>query len=203
MYISYLKRLFDIFFAFFLLIAICPILIVTCILLYLFNNKEVFFVQKRPGLNEVPFQIYKFKTMVDLFDENGKLLPDEKRITKIGSIIRKFSIDELLQLFNVLKGEMSIVGPRPLLIEYLPLYNEIQRKRHLVKPGITGWAQVNGRNAINWDKKFELDIFYVENLSFLIDLKIICLTIYHVIKRTNINSNNHATMPNFKGSKLK
>jgi lipopolysaccharide/colanic/teichoic acid biosynthesis glycosyltransferase len=159
-----------------------------------------FFIQERPGKNEKIFKLIKFKTMNDKTDENGKLLPDKERLTKIGKIIRSLSLDELPQLINVLKGNMSLVGPRPLLIKYLPLYNERQRKRHNVKPGITGWAQVNGRNNISWEEKFELDVEYVENVCFLFDMKILWMTILKVIKREGINSISTATMYPFTGN---
>lgn len=200
MYRKFVKRYFDFFSSLLILILISPLLLVLIAVLYLYNNKQVFFIQERPGLNGVPFKIIKFKTMADLFDVNGNLLSDDLRLTKVGSIIRKLSFDEILQLINVVKGEMSLVGPRPLLMEYMSRYNAEQAKRHLVKPGITGWAQVNGRNAISWQKKFELDIYYVNKLSFSLDMKIIFLTIQKVLKRSDINKSEHVTMEKFMGN---
>ena len=164
------------------------------------NKGEPFFIQIRPGYKTKPFKIIKFKTMRDLMDKNGILLPDEQRLTKIGKLIRSLSIDELLQLINVLKGEMSLVGPRPLLTQYLPLYNSLQRRRHNVKPGITGLAQVNGRNSINWEEKFKFDIEYVENISLILDIKILYLTIINVISRKNINNIDKLSVEEFKGT---
>jgi lipopolysaccharide/colanic/teichoic acid biosynthesis glycosyltransferase len=168
-------------------------------LLLLANNGKVFFFQQRPGLNSKPFNIVKFKTMRDTLDKEGIPLPDELRLTKIGSIIRSASLDELLQLINVLKGDMSLVGPRPLLMQYLSRYSPEQAKRHNVKPGITGWAQVNGRNAITWEQKFKYDIEYVESQSLLLDIKILCMTFINVIQRKGISSDGHVTMEEFKG----
>jgi undecaprenyl phosphate N,N'-diacetylbacillosamine 1-phosphate transferase len=161
-------------------------------------GKPVIFKQKRPGLNEKIFEIYKFRTMTNQKDKNGNLLPDEERLKGVGKIIRSLSLDELPQLFNVLKGDMSFIGPRPLLIEYLPLYNEKQKKRHTVLPGITGLAQVNGRNAISWEKKFEYDVEYVKSLSFLLDLKIIFLTIKKVLLKEGITKKGHVSTEKFK-----
>ncbi len=186
--------------AFVLLLIATPFLVLIILLLYFFNQKQVFFFQLRPGLNGKIFKIVKFKTMNDKRDANGELLPDAQRLTALGAFIRKTSIDEVPQLINVLKGELSLIGPRPLLVEYLPLYNSTQAKRHLVKPGITGWAQVNGRNAISWQKKFELDVYYVENLSFSLDCKIIYTTIVNVLKSKDINSSTSATMEKFTGN---
>ncbi|MBU2945652.1 sugar transferase [Zobellia uliginosa] len=200
MYKAILKRLIDFLVALFGLIVAGPLMVFVILFLAISNKGNVFFVQKRPGKNEVVFKILKFKTMNDRKDENGNLLPDEIRLTPIGKFIRKTSLDELPQLLNVLKGEMSLIGPRPLLVSYLPLYSETQKKRHLVRPGITGWAQVNGRNAISWDKKFEYDVWYVENLSFLLDLKIIFLTIQKVLKSDGISSDSSATMEVFTGN---
>ena len=163
-------------------------------------GKPVIFKQKRPGLNEKIFEIYKFRTMTNQKDKNGNLLPDEERLKGVGKIIRSLSLDELPQLFNVLKGDMSFIGPRPLLIEYLPLYNKEQKKRHTVLPGITGLAQVNGRNAISWKKKFEYDVEYVEKLSFLLDLKIILLTIKKVLIKEGITKEGHVSTEKFKGN---
>lgn len=194
------KRLFDIFISIILLSLFAPLLFILLLLQPIFFNGRIFFMQQRPGLNEKIFNIYKFKTMKDEYDNTGKLLPDVKRMTKWGSLLRKFSLDELPQIYNILLGDMSLVGPRPLLKEYLSLYNERQRKRHDVKPGITGWAQVNGRNAISWDQKFELDIWYAENLSFWLDVKILFKTFKKVVFRENINHNGESTMPFFKGN---
>lgn len=171
------------------------------IFILIFLGKPIFFRQQRPGLNGKIFKIYKFRTMTNERDENNMLLPDEQRLKGLGKFIRSTSLDELPQLFNVLLGDMSFVGPRPLLIEYLSLYTLEQSRRHDVKPGITGWAQVNGRNAISWDEKFELDVWYVENQSFLLDLKILWLTFLKVVKRSDISSSTHSTMEKFKGSK--
>jgi lipopolysaccharide/colanic/teichoic acid biosynthesis glycosyltransferase len=164
-------------------------------------GRPIFFKQIRPGLRGNPFLIYKFRTMLDLRDENGNLLPDEKRLTKIGKFLRNTSLDELPELWNVLKGDMSLVGPRPLLMEYLGRYTPEQARRHNVKPGITGWAQINGRNAISWDEKFKLDVWYVDNWNIFLDLKIIFITLIKVIKREGISAEGHATMPEFKGNK--
>lgn len=200
MYKYFLKRIIDFFSALLGLIVFCPILLILILILVINNRGSCFFFQKRPGLNAKIFKVIKFKTMTDKIDEKGKLLPDSKRLTPLGKFIRKTSLDELPQLINVLKGDMSLIGPRPLLPEYLPLYNNKQQKRHDVKPGITGWAQVNGRNAISWKKKFEYDVWYVENVSFLIDLKIIVKTIYKVVKSENINTENHSTTTKFTGN---
>ncbi len=200
MYKNYIKPIFDIFMAVILLIFFSPIMIIIAILIYFSMGRPILFKQKRPGYKEKIFTLYKFRTMTNEKDKKGNLLPDEKRLTKIGKIIRNLSLDELPQLFNVLKGEMSFVGPRPLLIEYLPLYNERQRKRHDVKPGITGLAQVMGRNALTWKEKFEYDIYYVENISLWLDLKILFLTILKVLKREGISPENKVTMEKFNGN---
>jgi lipopolysaccharide/colanic/teichoic acid biosynthesis glycosyltransferase len=168
-------------------------------LLFLANNGKVFFFQQRPGLNTKPFKIVKFKTMRDAFNNEGVPLPDDVRLTKVGSIVRSASLDELLQLINVLNGDMSLIGPRPLLMQYLSRYNTEQAKRHNVKPGITGWAQVNGRNAISWEKKFKFDVEYVEKQSLLFDIKILWMTFINVIQRKGITSDGHVTMEEFKG----
>ncbi|WP_424493671.1 sugar transferase [Salinimicrobium sp. GXAS 041] len=199
MYKHLFKKLFDFFIAFTALLVLSPLLIPITVLLALANKGKPFFFQKRPGKNERIFNIIKFKTMTDEKDENGNLFPDEKRLTAVGKFVRKTSIDEIPQLVNVLKGNMSLIGPRPLLPQYLPLYSERQRKRHNVKPGITGWAQVNGRNAISWTKKFEYDVWYVENLSFGLDLKIIIRTIKKVVISEGINTANMATTEAFNG----
>lgn len=189
MYKHFFKRVIDFVIVFFILLFIWPILIVITIWLHLANKGAgAFFFQKRPGRNGKIFKVIKFKSMTDERDADGNLLPNELRITPIGTFIRKTSIDELPQLFNVLKGDMALIGPRPLLVDYLPLYNKKQARRHNVRPGITGWAQVNGRNAISWDKKFELDVWYVDHISFLLDLRIVCMTIMKVLKRADINS---------------
>lgn len=201
MYRYIIKTLFDIIFSILILVLFLPIIVIIIIALVIFNKSNVFFIQERPGKNGKIFKLYKFKTMTDEKDIAGNLLPDEKRITKVGNIIRKLSIDELLQFVNVLKGDMSIIGPRPLLIEYLPLYNDHQKKRHNVKPGITGWAQVNGRNAITWKEKFKLDVWYVENVSFILDIKIFFMTIMKIFKSDGISSSNSATMEKFRGNK--
>ncbi len=199
MYRNILKPLCDFLLALSLIIVLSPLLVLIILLLYVFNQKNVFFFQDRPGKNEKVFRIVKFKTMTDQRDDFGQLLPDGLRLTKMGKFIRKTSLDELPQLINVLKGDMSFIGPRPLLVSYLPLYNEVQKKRHLIKPGITGWAQVNGRNTISWEKKFEYDVWYVDHLSFLLDLKIILLTVKKVIKSEGINTDGQATTESFKG----
>lgn len=200
MYRHFFKRFLDFFAALVLLVIASPILVFIIPLLAISNRGKVFFIQERPGKGERIFKIMKFKTMNDKKDADGNLLPDEFRITKVGHLIRQSSLDEIPQLLNVLKGDMSLIGPRPLLIKYLPLYNEKQRKRHLIRPGITGWAQVNGRNAISWQQKFDYDVWYVENLSFLVDLKILWLTVKKVIKRDGISSDTSATMEAFTGN---
>jgi sugar transferase EpsL len=193
--------MFDLLFAFILLILLLPIFFIVTVVILLSYGKPVFFKQTRPGLNEKPFELMKFRTMKDIYDDNGNLLPDEKRITGPGKWLRKLSLDELPQLINVLKGEMSMVGPRPLLMEYLLLYNERQKRRHLVKPGITGWAQVNGRNALSWEAKFELDVWYVDHWSLAFDFKILGLTLIKVLKREGISQQGQATMEKFKGNR--
>jgi len=200
MYKLFLKRAIDFIVALVALVILSPFMIVIIIGLFFANQGRPFFFQKRPGKFGKVFSIVKFKTMTDKKDKNGVLLPDVERITNIGSFIRKYSLDEIPQLINVLKGDMSLIGPRPLLIEYLPLYNTKQSRRHHVKPGITGWAQVNGRNAINWQQKFELDVWYVDNYNLLLDLKIIFLTMYSVVKSENINESSHKTTQKFNGN---
>lgn len=200
MYKNFLKRLFDFIIAFVGLIILSPIFIAVMIGLYFANDGKPFFFQARPGLNENIFKIIKFKTMNDKKDAKGNLLTDAERLTPIGAFVRKTSLDEIPQLINVLKGDMSIIGPRPLLPQYLPLYNETQRKRHLVRPGITGWAQVNGRNAISWTKKFELDVEYVDNLSFLMDVKVFLTTFKKVFKSEGISADGHVTIDPFNGN---
>lgn len=198
MYEKWIKRIFDFVLALFPLVLFSPLILITALLLKI-TQGSVIFTQNRPGLNEKIFKIYKFKTMSDERDEKGELLSDELRLKAFGKIVRSLSLDELLQLFNVLKGDMSFVGPRPLLVEYLPLYNEEQKLRHKVRPGITGWAQVNGRNAISWQKKFELDVYYVKNISFLLDLKIMFLTALKVLKRSGVSKEGHVTTEKFNG----
>jgi len=198
---SIMKHFFDFLLAFILIILFLPIYIVVALLIWWQMGRPVLFRQERPGYKEKIFGIYKFRTMTNEKDENGNLLPDEQRLKGIGKFIRSTSLDELPQLFNVLKGDMSFVGPRPLLIEYLPLYNKRQKKRHDVKPGITGWAQVNGRNAISWKQKFEYDVWYVEHQSFWLDMKILWRTFLKVVKRSDISSDTHVTMEKFTGNR--
>ena len=200
MYRHFFKRLFDFFIALIGLIILSPIFIVVTIGLYFANDGKPFFFQSRPGLNERIFKIIKFKTMNDKKDTNGKLLSDAERLTPIGAFVRKTSLDEIPQLINVLKGDMAIIGPRPLLIQYLPLYDDKQRRRHDVRPGITGWAQVNGRNAISWTKKFELDVWYVDHVSFLTDLNVFFTTFKKVFKREGISADGHVTIEPFNGN---
>ena len=196
-----LKTLFDKILALFLIIIFSPVYIVVSLLIFWKMGSPILFRQKRPGKDEKIFGIYKFRTMTNEKDKDGNLLPDDQRLVGIGKFIRSTSLDELPQLFNVLKGEMSFVGPRPLLIEYLPLYNDTQKRRHDLKPGITGWAQINGRNAISWEQKFEYDVWYVDNQSFWLDMKILWMTFLKVVKRSDISSNTSATMEKFTGSK--
>lgn len=200
MYPKIIKPSFDFLAALIGLILLSPIFIIVTLLLFIANQGKPFFFQKRPGKDERIFSIIKFKTMNDATDKNGNLLPDEKRLTAVGKFVRKASLDEIPQLLNVLKGDMSLVGPRPLLPEYLPLYNQEQKKRHDIKPGITGWAQVNGRNALSWQGKFELDVYYVNHLSFKLDLKIILLTFKKVFQSEGISQTGEATAEKFKGN---
>jgi len=200
MYKLFIKRVLDVFFSISILIITSPILILTALLLWVVQQENPFFLQKRPGKNEKVFKIIKFKTMNNKKNEAGVLLSDEERMTQLGSWIRKLSVDELPQLFNVLKGDMSLVGPRPLLVSYLSLYNSEQKKRHHVKPGITGWAQINGRNNISWNEKFKYDVMYVEHLSFLLDLKIIFKTVQVVFLRKNIAKTGYQTSDFFNGN---
>ena len=195
-----LKTLFDKFISLILIIILSPLFILIYIAIFVKMRRPVIFRQKRPGLHEEVFSIYKFRTMTNDTNKSGELLPDEQRLVGVGKFIRSTSLDELPQLFNVLKGEMSFVGPRPLLIEYLDLYNDEQKKRHDVKPGITGWAQVNGRNAISWEQKFEYDVWYVDNQSFWLDMKILWMTLLKVVKRSDISSDTSVTMEKFKGN---
>ncbi|OIQ21445.1 MAG: lipid carrier--UDP-N-acetylgalactosaminyltransferase [Flavobacterium sp. MedPE-SWcel] len=201
LYSGFLKPLSDFIIAFVVLLLVSPILLLLILLLAFFNRGSVFFFQERPGKKGKIFKVIKFKTMNDKKDADGKLLPDHVRLTKVGSFVRTTSLDELPQLINVVKGDMSLVGPRPLLVKYLPLYNAKQARRHDVKPGITGWAQVNGRNAISWEQKFELDVHYVDNLSLGLDIKTIYLTVLKVIKRSDINTEGVATTVPFTGTK--
>jgi undecaprenyl phosphate N,N'-diacetylbacillosamine 1-phosphate transferase len=200
MYKSYFKRILDFIAALVLLVIFSPIIIICFILLLVVNKGDALFFQVRPGFQSVPFTIFKFKTMHDGKDVNGNLLPDEVRLTQIGKVVRALSIDELLQLINVLKGDMSLVGPRPLLTQYLTRYTIEQTRRHNVRPGITGWAQVNGRNALSWEEKFKLDVEYVEKVSFSLDLKILWMTFLNVVQRKGISADGHATMEEFRGS---
>ena len=198
MYKSFIKRMLDLLVSLSLIIVLAPIILLVALLLKCVLG-AVLFRQERPGLNERIFTLYKFKTMSDERDENGNLLPDEFRLKPFGKVIRSLSLDELPQLFNVLKGDMSLIGPRPLLVKYLPLYNEAQKHRHDVRPGITGWAQVNGRNDISWEKKFELDLFYVRNCSFALDAKIALMTMVRVFQRSGISKSGNATSDEFNG----
>lgn len=200
MYRLFLKRLFDFLLATAAFIIAFPIFVIIMIWLFFVNKGKPFFLQKRPGKGERIFQVIKFKTMTDEKDENGKLLPDALRMTNIGRFVRKTSLDEIPQLLNVIKGDMSLIGPRPLLVSYLPLYDETQKRRHEIKPGITGWAQVNGRNAIGWEQKFNYDVWYVDNYSFLLDVKIIILTIFKVFKSEGINAEDAIPMRPFRGT---
>lgn len=200
MYRKYIKRILDFILSLIALVILSPIILVIAILVRIKLGSPVIFKQKRPGLNEKIFTLYKFRTMTDAKDENGNLLPDNIRLTKFGKILRSTSLDELPELFNILKGDMSIVGPRPLLVKYLPLYNKSQKHRHDVRPGFTGWAQCNGRNALSWEEKFDLDIYYVNHLSFFIDVKILFKTIKIVLLREGISSDTSVTMEEFRGS---
>ncbi|WP_066067740.1 sugar transferase [Neobacillus soli] len=195
-----MKRLFDFVVSFILFFSLFPIFTIIALVVWLKLGSPIIFKQQRPGLYGRPFTLYKFRTMTDKKDRNGYLLPDTIRLTHFGKFLRKYSLDEYPQLVNVLKGNISLVGPRPLLMEYLPLYTEDQAKRHYVRPGITGWAQVNGRNTITWEEKFKLDVWYVNNHSLLLDIKILLLTIYKVIRSEGINQSGNATMESFTGS---
>ncbi len=186
--------------SFLALVIASPVLVVVMLLLAIANRGNIWFTQKRPGKNGKLFTVIKFKTMTDDRDESGNLLPDDQRLTAVGKFVRKTSLDEIPQLFNVLLGHMSFVGPRPLLMEYLPLYNAEQMRRHLVKPGITGWAQVNGRNTLSWQKKFAYDVWYVDNISFALDIKILFLTVIKVFKAEGISSESSLTMEKFRGN---
>ncbi|MDX8289020.1 sugar transferase [Metabacillus indicus] len=200
-YRKFIKRPLDFVLSLSALIILSPVILLTALLVRIKLGSPVLFTQRRPGLNEQIFLMYKFRTMTDSRDEYGALLPDEKRLTKFGMFLRSTSLDELPELFNILKGDMSLVGPRPLLESYLSLYNNHQKRRHEVRPGLSGLAQISGRNAINWEEKFSLDVKYVDNISLISDLKIIFLTIKKVFIREGINSENAATMEAFKGAK--
>lgn len=200
MYRLFFKRFFDIIVSLLIIIVFSPILIVTAILVRCKLGSPIIFKQQRPGRNGDIFGIYKFRTMTDGKDEQGNLLSDEERLTKFGVLLRSTSLDELPEMFNILKGDMSLVGPRPLLTQYLPLYNERQRRRHDVRPGLSGWAQVNGRNKVSWEERFELDVWYVDHISLWLDIKIIFMTVIKVFSRSDINSDHDATMEDFTGS---
>lgn len=202
LYSRFFKRLIDFVLSLGAFIVLLPVFLVVTLLLAIANDGKPFFLQPRPGKHGRIFRVIKYKTMNDKRDAQGDLLPDADRLTPIGSFVRKTSLDEIPQLLNVIKGEMSLIGPRPLLVEYLPLYNEVQRRRHEVRPGITGWAQVNGRNAISWEEKFRYDVWYVDNVSFLLDLKIIFMTIGKVFKSEGISAEGVATMERFRGTPL-
>lgn len=195
-----MKRLFDFIVALSVLLTLLPVMVVVAVFIRFKLGSPILFSQDRPGLNGKVFKMYKFRSMTDERDELGNLLPNEKRLTPFGQKLRSTSLDELPGLLNVLKGDMSLVGPRPLLVEYLPLYNREQARRHEMRPGITGWAQVNGRNAISWEDKFKLDVWYVDNQSFWLDVKILLLTVKKVFVRDGINSSDNVTMPKFKGN---
>ena len=200
MYKFFFKPLLDFILSLLGLIISSPLFLIVFIALLFANKGKVFFLQNRPGKNEKIFKIIKFRTMNDKRDAQGNLLPDEERLTNIGKLVRKTSLDEIPQLINVLLGNMSLIGPRPLLPEYLPLYNDFQKKRHLIKPGITGWAQINGRNGVEWEKKFMFDVWYVENMSFFLDLQIMFLTLKKVLKLEGVNREGEATNIAFKGN---
>ncbi|SFN76968.1 Sugar transferase involved in LPS biosynthesis (colanic, teichoic acid) [Algoriphagus ornithinivorans] len=195
------KRLLDLLVAGTLFLLLSPLFLFLYLALFFYFRGNPIFKQTRPGFQTIPFSILKFKTMTDKKDSSGNLLPDSERITKFGRVIRKFSLDEMPQLLNVIRGDMSLVGPRPLLMEYLPLYNEEQIKRHLVKPGVSGWAQVNGRNTISWEEKFEFDTWYVENVSFLLDCKILLITFFNVLLGKGVSQQGHVSMGRFEGNK--
>lgn len=200
MYAKYIKRLLDFILSLIAIIILSPILLIVAILVRIKLGSPVIFKQERPGLHEKIFTLYKFRTMTDAKDKEGNLLPDDVRLTKFGKLLRSTSLDELPELFNILKGDMAIVGPRPLLVRYLPLYNEHQKHRHDVRPGFTGLAQVNGRNSISWEEKFDLDVYYTKHLSFFMDIKIIIKTVKVVLFREGISSETSVTMEEFRGS---
>ena len=195
-----LKRLFDVLIAFLLIVIFSPVLAIVSVSILFTMGQPIFFVQTRPGKHGKPFRMIKFRTMLNTSDKNGNLLSDETRLTAYGKVLRKYSIDELPELFNVLRGEMSLVGPRPLLMEYLNYYTTTQARRHEMLPGITGWSQVNGRNSISWNSKFLLDVWYVDNYSFLLDLKILWLTFMHLLAPSGVNKQGCATMSKFLGN---
>jgi undecaprenyl phosphate N,N'-diacetylbacillosamine 1-phosphate transferase len=199
-YRDLLKVIIDFVIAFIAFVILSPIFLLVAVVLFIQNNGKPFFFQPRPGKNGKVFKVVKFKTMTDKKGADGELLPDADRITNVGNFVRKSSLDEIPQLLNVVLGDMSLVGPRPLLIEYLPLYNEVQKQRHEVRPGITGWAQVNGRNAISWEQKFEYDVWYVKNISLALDIKILWKTVAKVFKSEGISADGHVTIEKFKGS---
>lgn len=201
-YSSFIKPIFDLVISVSLLVIVSPVVFIIAIVLFPSTNGRPFFTQQRPGKAQRIFKLIKFRTMRDAYDVQGVPLPDKERITRVGKFIRSTSLDELPQLINVLKGDMSLVGPRPLLVKYLPLYNNEQARRHDVKPGITGWTQINGRNSISWEKKFELDVWYVDHISFLLDIRILFITVVKVIKSKDIDSSVVNTMPPFTGNKL-
>lgn len=201
LYEKYVKRLLDLLLSLIAIICLSPIMLFTAILVRIKLGSPIIFKQKRPGKDEKIFSMYKFRTMTDARDEQGNLLSDEIRLTSFGKLLRSTSLDELPELFNILKGDMSIIGPRPLLVEYLPLYNEEQKHRHDVRPGLSGLAQVNGRNAISWEEKFQYDVAYVKNITFLGDCRIIIKTIQNVLKRSDINAEGSATIEKFQGTK--
>ena len=198
---SKIKRILDFIISLIAFIVFSPVLLVVAVLVYIKLGSPIIFKQDRPGKDGRVFKMYKFRTMLDSYNKFGEPLPDEERLTKFGKILRSTSLDELPELINVIKGDMSLVGPRPLLVEYLELYSDEQKKRHNVRPGITGWAQVNGRNSIGWNEKLNLDVEYVDNLSFLLDIKILFLTVYKVFKRDGINQEGNATIEKFTGNK--
>ena len=200
-YEKHIKRLLDFTLSLLALIILSPVLLVTAALVRIKLGSPIIFHQERPGKSEKIFRLYKFRSMTDERDENGNLLPDDQRLTRFGQILRSTSLDELPELWNILRGDMSIVGPRPLLVKYLPLYNEEQRHRHDVRPGLTGWAQANGRNAISWEEKFKLDVWYVQHISFWVDVKVIFMTVKKVFCRDGISSETSVTMEEFSGTK--
>jgi undecaprenyl phosphate N,N'-diacetylbacillosamine 1-phosphate transferase len=200
LYRNFFKRIIDLGVALAVFITLLPIFLLGTILLWIANKGKPFFFQQRPGKNGKVFTIIKFKTMNDRRDSAGELLPDEVRLSRVGILVRQTSLDEVPQLLNVIKGDMSLIGPRPLLVEYLPLYTQLQNRRHEVRPGITGWAQINGRNAISWEQKFDHDVWYVDHISLRLDIRVMWMTIMKVIKSDGVNQNGHATMEKFKGS---
>lgn len=200
---KYTKRFFDIFSSLFAIIVLSPILVVTAVLVKTKLGSPVLFKQERPGLNHKNFTLYKFRTMTDERDENGELLPDEIRLTNFGQFLRNTSLDELPELVNILKGDMSVIGPRPLLVQYIPLYNKHQTRRSEVRPGLSGWAQVNGRNTVSWEDKFDMDVEYVDNYNLIMDIKILFMTVFNVLKREGISSDTSATMEAFTGTSEK